>query len=625
MATIKSSKPGEIGGSSALTGRTPSYRLVLKVDPKTGQYKYEYEVDDAPKVADIVPPKTGDNVFGKITIPKIDFKEKKLPDEDSFEQTKKALAAGGRGPASGESGMPVGGGAQGTGKGLGFGFSGGTGTYSRGTPGSDTFTPGPGIGKAYDEYGRLRDIGKIKDIGLNVVDATGKVVSAAKDYVTSGGILGAAKGLIEGITNNKQKTPTTGTSFDDKAVSRGTFEQTKEALGGTADLGSTASVFSDLDPARKNIDDQIAELKEQAKSFTAPRTFIANKIKELEEQKSKLDPTGQVKSTDTRRPDAIGLPDKTKVADNTATISNARQGLENAIRSNNIGAAVDAAKTVAGFSGLSRDKAQAAMDQASIDASKYAAKSTGTEKRDLENQGRKEDGTAEPGSIAEARDKVGEQEAEKSRTVDRTSAVDNKARSNEVSDKNGNAVTDKKGNAVNFGGGKGDKNKDSKDKDKGGSKGDGGNNKSNKSTKSKDTDKSGGIGDAQKKSGGSTGGGGGGKGRVICTELYRQGLMPKEDWRLDLWYTQNYLSRKHIIGYWYYAIPMVKIMRKNKLVTNIWKHIAINRTQDIKWRLDTGKFNLLGRIYSIALETIANILGHFVEEKDYKILYKGEV
>ena len=101
--------------------------------------------------------------------------------------------------------------------------------------------------------------------------------------------------------------------------------------------------------------------------------------------------------------------------------------------------------------------------------------------------------------------------------------------------------------------------------------------------------------------------------------------MPKEDWRLDLWYTQNYLSRKHIIGYWYYAIPMVKIMRKNKIATSIWKHIAINRTKDIKWRLGKGKFNLLGRVYSIALETIANILGHFVEEKDYKILYKGEV
>ena len=49
MATIQSTKPGEIAGTSVLTGRTPTYRLVLKVDPDTGQYNYVYEVDEDPK------------------------------------------------------------------------------------------------------------------------------------------------------------------------------------------------------------------------------------------------------------------------------------------------------------------------------------------------------------------------------------------------------------------------------------------------------------------------------------------------------------------------------------------------------------------------------------------------
>ena len=166
--------------------------------------------------------------------------------------------------------------------------------------------------------------------------------------------------------------------------------------------------------------------------------------------------------------------------------------------------------------------------------------------------------------------------------------------------------------------------KSDKEKDTATGKFSGGNSKGDKNTGSKDKDEGvGGQTPGPKGQKGGSGGGGGG-GRVICTELYRQGLMPKEDWRLDLWYTQNYLSRRHIIGYWYYAIPMVKIMRKNKVATNVWKHIAINRTKDIKWRLNKGKFNLLGRVYSIALETTANILGYFVEEKDYNILYKGE-
>ena len=54
MATIQSTKPGEITGSSVLTGRTPSYRLVLKVAPQTGQNKYEYEVDDEPMAVDTI-------------------------------------------------------------------------------------------------------------------------------------------------------------------------------------------------------------------------------------------------------------------------------------------------------------------------------------------------------------------------------------------------------------------------------------------------------------------------------------------------------------------------------------------------------------------------------------------
>ena len=54
MATTSSTKPGEIGGTSILSKRSPTYRLVLKVDPTTGQYKYEYEVDDAPKVSDVI-------------------------------------------------------------------------------------------------------------------------------------------------------------------------------------------------------------------------------------------------------------------------------------------------------------------------------------------------------------------------------------------------------------------------------------------------------------------------------------------------------------------------------------------------------------------------------------------
>ena len=124
--------------------------------------------------------------------------------------------------------------------------------------------------------------------------------------------------------------------------------------------------------------------------------------------------------------------------------------------------------------------------------------------------------------------------------------------------------------------------------------------------------------------GGAIGGtiGGAVGGRVICTELYRQGLINKKDYILDLRFTELYLTPEHVKGYWYFAIPAVKSMRKSKLSTQFWKHIAINRIKDIKWRLGKGKFNLLGRVYSSILEPLCKFAGKFVKEKDYnKELY----
>ena len=107
-------------------------------------------------------------------------------------------------------------------------------------------------------------------------------------------------------------------------------------------------------------------------------------------------------------------------------------------------------------------------------------------------------------------------------------------------------------------------------------------------------------------------------GTVICTELYRQKLMSKEDCRLSWNFTINNFSSTHINGYWYWAVPMTKIMKKNKLVTKLWNHIMSNRTKDIKWRLNTGKFNLLGRLYSILIENGSYIIGKLIEKKKIK-------
>ena len=109
-------------------------------------------------------------------------------------------------------------------------------------------------------------------------------------------------------------------------------------------------------------------------------------------------------------------------------------------------------------------------------------------------------------------------------------------------------------------------------------------------------------------------------GSVICTELYRQKLMSKEDHRLSWNFTIDNFSNTHINGYWYWAVPMVKLMKKNKFVTKFWNHVMSNRTKDIKWRLKKGKFNLLGRLYSLLIENSSYVVGKLICKKYKEVL-----
>jgi hypothetical protein len=575
MATIQSTKPGEITGSSVLTGRTPSYRLVLKVDPQTGQYKYEYEVDDAPKAVDTITT-TPQAASAGVADPTKKTEEKKKDDAapvTSFEQTKAALSgrqlreAQGRGPEDRGSYRDR----FGTAEDQGFGFSGGTGTFRDPKFGrtGDTFTPAPGLGFAFDEFGRKRNIGVMKDIGLNVADTVGKVAGPIQDYVAGGGILGTVKNIADSITGKKEDTTVSKTSQrPTMADIAGPFEEAKQALGGTADLGSTRGLFSDMTAAREDIDKQIADLKEENKSPFAPKTFNENKIKELEKQKAALDPTGQVAPgvRDTRRPDALDTP---------ATTTGART--------------VDRPNM--------RDIAGDTLSRVNTN---YGAAKTGTEKRGVENST----------EVKAIRDRVGQQTADPGRTVDRSNAVSNKARANEVRDKHGNAVTNQ-GKAINFGARPEKKQMTRADVQR------------NREQKQREKDK--GIGGQTPGPKGQKGGKGSGKqGRIICSELYRQGLISKEDYVLDLYYTSKHLTEQHTAGYWHFAVPAVKAMRRSRFWTAFWKEIAYNRLQDIKWRLGEGKFNLRGRIYSAIFEPFCYISGYFTPNATYNELYEGE-
>jgi len=122
----------------------------------------------------------------------------------------------------------------------------------------------------------------------------------------------------------------------------------------------------------------------------------------------------------------------------------------------------------------------------------------------------------------------------------------------------------------------------------------------------------------QKATQGPAGGGGGGgsdSGRVICTDLHRTGELSTRDWIRDTKFTFKTLSIKHVKGYLLWAEPTVKHMQKYPRYRKMWKHIAQHRANDIAWRLNEGKFDLLGRIYAGIGEPICWALGNFVSDK----------
>jgi len=118
-----------------------------------------------------------------------------------------------------------------------------------------------------------------------------------------------------------------------------------------------------------------------------------------------------------------------------------------------------------------------------------------------------------------------------------------------------------------------------------------------------------------KRSGADSGGNGSDSGRVICTDLHRTGELSTRDWIRDTKFTFTTLSKKHVKGYLLWAEPTVKHMQRYPRYRKMWKHIAQHRANDIAWRLNEGKFDLLGRIYAGIGEPVCWALGNFVSDK----------
>lgn len=95
------------------------------------------------------------------------------------------------------------------------------------------------------------------------------------------------------------------------------------------------------------------------------------------------------------------------------------------------------------------------------------------------------------------------------------------------------------------------------------------------------------------------GGGGGGGGKVICTELHRQGRISDEVYASDHAVGLRMATEQPnvVSGYHLWAIPVVKLMQKSKLVTKVVEPFGKAWANEMHYQeTGKGKSSILGRL-----------------------------
>lgn len=120
-------------------------------------------------------------------------------------------------------------------------------------------------------------------------------------------------------------------------------------------------------------------------------------------------------------------------------------------------------------------------------------------------------------------------------------------------------------------------------------------------------------------------GGGGGSSRVICTHMMRIGRMDRDLWRADLEFTADHSSSTTVRGYHFWAIPYVRLMRRDdwigRIAVQVMEPIARHRAQELAYRIGKRKRpNYRGKVVRLVLEPLSWLIGCVVDQKDWRSL-----
>jgi hypothetical protein len=135
-----------------------------------------------------------------------------------------------------------------------------------------------------------------------------------------------------------------------------------------------------------------------------------------------------------------------------------------------------------------------------------------------------------------------------------------------------------------------------------------------------------GIGFGNDTDNGNGNGSNGGNAKVICTELVRQGFMRESERRACTIYALSRLPSSFMVGYHFWAVPYVQLMRKSKLASQIMIPLVTWRTHEVCHRLGLRKTGSLpGKILCALHDPLCSLIAFFVQKTDYTTLYKQEI
>jgi hypothetical protein len=121
--------------------------------------------------------------------------------------------------------------------------------------------------------------------------------------------------------------------------------------------------------------------------------------------------------------------------------------------------------------------------------------------------------------------------------------------------------------------------------------------------------------------------GGGGGGKVICTELCRNGAIAHEVWMADIRYSRQNFSEQTMRGYHLWGIPYVKLMRKYPSFAKLAEHPTRWFAEDIAYRMGVlTKPNFKGWVLrEVFFRPICFGIGPFAKARDWKSLWRDGV